>query len=114
MLPPFPQHGVRQNRYTPFAARCETYGASSHPNMSDLSQQKAPVVGGDTVGIKLASAFGFLVSILVCVSWLGLSRMGRINADLNEILDRRWARVELAREGLFYPKSTYQNTTHGS
>jgi hypothetical protein len=80
--------------------------------MSDLSQQKAPVFGGDTVGIKLAIAFGFLVSILVCVSWLGLSRMGRINADLNEILDRRWARVELAREGLFYANSNYQITTN--
>jgi PAS domain S-box-containing protein len=79
--------------------------------MSDLSQGQAPVFGGDTLGIKLAIAFGFLVSILIWVSWLGLSRMSRINADLNEILGRRWARVELAREGLFYANSNYQITT---
>jgi phosphoglycerate-specific signal transduction histidine kinase len=61
--------------------------------MSDLSLQKASVFSQDTIGVKLAIAFGFLVSILICVSWLGLSTMGRINADLNEILDLRLHRL---------------------
>jgi PAS domain S-box-containing protein len=57
---------------------------------------------------RLAVAFGLLVTILVGVGWLGLNRMRRINADLNEILNRRWSNVELAREGLSNVNLTYR------
>ena len=60
------------------------------------------------IGIKLAIAFGLLLTILVSVGWLGLSRMRRINADLNEILNRRWSNVELAIEGLSNFNLTYR------
>jgi PAS domain S-box-containing protein len=65
-------------------------------------------VSKHAIGIKLAVAFGLLVSILVGVGWLGLSRMRRINADLNEILNRRWSNVELSLEGLSAANSTYR------
>lgn len=55
-----------------------------------------------SIGIKLAIAFCFVVSILIVVGWLGLNRMGRINADLNDINYRRWAKVQLAQEAVFY------------
>ncbi len=55
-----------------------------------------------SIGIKLAIAFCFVVSILIVVGWLGLNRMGRINADLNDINYRRWAKVQLAQQAVFY------------
>jgi two-component system cell cycle sensor histidine kinase/response regulator CckA len=55
-----------------------------------------------SIGVRLASAFTFLVSILIVVGWLGLSRMARINADLNDISYRRWSKVQLAQEALRY------------
>ena len=38
-----------------------------------------------SIGIRLAIAFSFVVSTLIVVGWLGLNRMARINADLNDI-----------------------------
>jgi PAS domain S-box-containing protein len=55
-----------------------------------------------SIGVRLAVAFSFMVSILIVVGWLGLNRMARINADLNEINYRRWAKVQLAQEALTY------------
>src|ERR1700732_3577461 len=55
-----------------------------------------------SIGIRLAIAFTFLVSILIVVGWLGLSRMARVNADLNDISYRRWSKVQLAQEALTY------------
>jgi len=39
----------------------------------------------DSTGLKVEIAFGCLIALLIGVSWLGLSRMGQINAGLNEI-----------------------------
>jgi two-component system cell cycle sensor histidine kinase/response regulator CckA len=55
-----------------------------------------------SIGVRLAIAFSFVVSILIVVGWLGLNRMARINADLNDINYRRWARVQLAQEAITY------------
>src|ERR1700680_3414110 len=55
-----------------------------------------------SIGVRLAIAFTFLVSILIVIGWLGLNRMARINADLNDISYRRWAKVQLAQEALTY------------
>jgi len=59
---------------------------------------------------KLIIAKGLLITLVIGVGWLGLSRMRQINADLNEILNRRWNNAELAREGLFAANSTYRTT----
>src|SRR6202049_199034 len=55
-----------------------------------------------SIGVRLAIAFTFLVSILIVIGWVGLNRMARINADLNDISYRRWAKVQLAQEALTY------------
>ena len=54
------------------------------------------------IGLRLGIAFSLLIAILVGVGWSGLSRMGRINADLEEIVNKRWAKVQLAREAMNY------------
>src|SRR5438309_7441686 len=55
-----------------------------------------------SIGGRLALAFSFVVLILVVVGWLGLNRMARINADLNDINYRRWSKLQLAQEALTY------------
>jgi len=59
-------------------------------------------VKNEYIGFRLGIAFSLLITILVGVGWLGLSRMGRINADLEEIVNKRWAKVQLAREAMNY------------
>jgi len=55
-----------------------------------------------SIGIRLAMAFSFVVSTLIVVGWLGLNRMARINADLNDINYRRWSKLQLAEEAVTY------------
>ena len=61
-------------------------------------------------GIKLGTAFAFLVSLLVGVGWLGLSRMSRINADLKDLLDRYVAKVQLVDQVASYTNINYRLT----
>ena len=53
------------------------------------------------VGKKLGSAFGLLLSLLIGVGWLGLSRMSRTDADLN-LLGRGAFKLELAQQAEYY------------
>jgi len=53
-----------------------------------------------SVRMMLTISFGFLVCVLLGLGWLGLSRMGRINADLEELVTKRWAKVQLCRAAL--------------
>ena len=46
----------------------------------------------DSTGLKVEIAFGCLVALLIGVGWLGLSRMGQINASTNRLFDERWER----------------------
>lgn len=55
-----------------------------------------------SVGIKLGTAFGLLVSLLVGVGWLGLSRMGQTNSDLNQLMGRYVAKTQLAQNAEYY------------
>lgn len=43
-----------------------------------------------------------LIALLVSVGWLGLRQMARINSNLEEIASKRWAKVQLAGDALFY------------
>jgi signal transduction histidine kinase/DNA-binding response OmpR family regulator len=54
------------------------------------------------MAIKLAVSFAFLVAIVIGLGWLGLRGMRRINADLEEIVSKRWTRLQLSREALRY------------
>jgi two-component system cell cycle sensor histidine kinase/response regulator CckA len=55
-----------------------------------------------SIRVRLAISFSFLVSILIVVGWFGLNRLDRINADLNDINYRRWAKVQLAQQAISY------------
>ncbi|MFI5089847.1 MAG: PAS domain S-box protein [Terriglobales bacterium] len=54
------------------------------------------------VGLRLGVAFGLLIAISVGIGYLGLSRMDQINAGLQEVLGRRWAKLQMTREALTY------------
>jgi signal transduction histidine kinase/CheY-like chemotaxis protein len=55
-----------------------------------------------SIGLILAISFGFLACVLLGLGWLGLSRMGRIHADLEDLVTKRWAKVQLCRAALNY------------
>ena len=65
----------------------------------------------DSTGLKVEIAFGCLVALLIGVGWLGLSRMGQINASLNEILNEQVVKSQLAHQVLYYANSNYRMTT---
>jgi signal transduction histidine kinase/DNA-binding response OmpR family regulator len=52
--------------------------------------------------VRLATAFAFLVSILLGLGWLGLSHMARVNADFEDIISKRWPKVQLSQQALGY------------
>lgn len=56
----------------------------------------------DYTAARLGISFGALVLILVGLGWFGLSRMDRTNAEFDQILDKRWAKVQLSREAQGY------------
>ena len=55
-----------------------------------------------SIGVTLAGSFAFLVCALLGMGSLGLHRMGRINADLEDLVTKRWAKVQLCRAALGY------------
>src|SRR4029077_11500437 len=65
----------------------------------------------DTTGLKVAIAFGCLIALLIGVGWLGLRRMGQINAGWNQILNQDVVKLQLANQVLFYVNSNYRMTT---
>jgi hypothetical protein len=48
--------------------------------------------------VRLGLAFGLLISLLVTVGNLGLRRMDHINADLQDMMGKQWAKLRLSRE----------------
>jgi two-component system cell cycle sensor histidine kinase/response regulator CckA len=62
----------------------------------------------DSTGVKLGIAFGFLIALLIGVGWFGLSRMGRVNAEVSRLFNQRWEKLQLARQAVFYSNSNYR------
>jgi len=54
------------------------------------------------IGMKLGVAFTLLVGILIGIGVLGLDRMDQVNAHFDDVLGRRLAKLQLAREALMY------------
>lgn len=48
------------------------------------------------VATKLALGFGVLIIMLTIVSFIGISRMGQINESLDQVMEQRWPRAEMA------------------
>ncbi len=51
---------------------------------------------------KLVVAFTMLIGIFLGFGWLALNRMALMNANIQEMSDRRWPKVQLSREALRY------------
>ncbi len=51
---------------------------------------------------QLVVAFGLLITILIGIGYLGLSRMDQINSNLDAVLGRQWSTLQLSREALRY------------
>src|SRR5438128_2158866 len=49
---------------------------------------------------KLVAAFAALIFMIVTVGVVGLNRLAEINGSVQEIMDQRWAKVQLSREAL--------------
>src|SRR6266853_2272658 len=73
-----------------------------------LCRQEARPMKKDPTGVKLGIAFGFLISLLIGVGWLGLSRLGQINDNVNNLFDQRWQKLLLTRQASFYSNSNYR------
>src|SRR5205085_751690 len=54
------------------------------------------------IGMRLGAVFSFLIAVLIGIGWLGQNRMGQIHADMEKIVNARWAKVQLSREALNY------------
>jgi diguanylate cyclase (GGDEF)-like protein/PAS domain S-box-containing protein len=63
-----------------------------------------------SISLTLTISFGFLLCVLLGLGWLGLSRMGRINADLEDLVTKRWAKVQFCRAALSYSNSNNRIT----
>jgi PAS domain S-box-containing protein len=66
----------------------------------------------DSTGRKVEIAFGCLVALLIGVGWLGLSRMGQINASTNRLFDERWEKLYATRQAASYFNSNYRIAIH--
>jgi two-component system, cell cycle sensor histidine kinase and response regulator CckA len=73
-------------------------------------RSNAGAVIRNPVAITLSLAFAFLIAILMGIGWLGLSRMGRVNNDLNEIFEKHWAKVHMTRDIVRYSSRNNQLT----
>lgn len=62
----------------------------------------------DSTGLKVELAFGCLVALLIGVGWLGLSRMGQINASANRLFNERWEKLYSTRQAASYFNSNYR------
>ena len=64
----------------------------------------------DSTGLKVEIAFGCLVALLIGVSWMGLSRMGQINASSNRVFDERSQKLDAVRQGSYYVNANFRTT----
>lgn len=69
-------------------------------------------MSNQSVGLRLGLAFGVLVAVLVGIGWLGLSRLWRIEAEMQRLVNYRWEKVQLSRTALHYSTLNQRITTH--
>jgi two-component system, cell cycle sensor histidine kinase and response regulator CckA len=65
----------------------------------------------DSTRLKLEITFGCLVALLVAVGCLGLNRMGKINSDVNEILNQGVVKLQLTDQALYCVNSNFRMIT---
>ncbi len=62
----------------------------------------SPSVTPTQIALRLGLTFGLLVTILITLGDLGMTRMGRINDDLHDMMDKQWTKLRLAQEAVTY------------
>src|SRR5690348_4710909 len=62
----------------------------------------------DSTWLKVGVAFGSLITLLIGVGWLGLSRMGQINTTTNRLFDEHSQKLEAARQTASYFTANYR------
>ena len=55
---------------------------------------------GWNIGARLGASFAFLIAVVIGVGWLGLDRMAQINQNLEIVVQKRWAKVQLTQEAV--------------
>lgn len=65
-------------------------------------KQHGSALSTGQLAVRLGLAFSLLIVLLISIGDLGLRRMDRINADLQEIMGRQWAKLEMSREMAAY------------
>ncbi|HSI96476.1 MAG: methyl-accepting chemotaxis protein [Methylophilaceae bacterium] len=53
-----------------------------------------------TVAVKLGLGFGVVVLLLVLTAFVGISRLGQLNTNINDIVTDKWAKIALLQAGL--------------
>jgi len=64
-------------------------------------------VKANRIGFRLGVAFGLLIAALILLGFFALRQMSNTNAAVQQVVARRWHKVELARDALHY--STLNN-----
>src|SRR5205823_130053 len=54
------------------------------------------------VALRLGLAFGLVIALLIGIGDLGVHRMDRINADLQDIMGREWVKLRLTGEAVTF------------
>ncbi len=65
-----------------------------------------------SIKLKLALSFGFLIAVLISVGWFGLSRLGRIETEMQTLVNSRWSQVQLSRSALYFSTINHRLTTN--
>src|ERR1700739_510909 len=65
-----------------------------------MEKQKPSALEVNQIRLRLAFAFGLLISIVIAVGWLGLARMEKTNRDLENLIGGPWATAETSRKAL--------------
>jgi hypothetical protein len=65
-----------------------------------MEKQKPSALEVNQIRLRLAFAFGLLISIVIAVGWLGLARMEKANRDLENLIGGPWATAETSRKAL--------------
>src|SRR5258708_27090457 len=69
---------------------------------ASTAPSRSPLVSRQIVS-RLGLAFSLLIALLIAVGVLGMRRMDRVNADLQDIvMGQQWSKLRLSREMVTY------------
>src|SRR5262249_11453795 len=63
------------------------------------------------IGTRLSLAFGLLIVIMIAVGWMGLSQMSKLHQNLESIVGKRYAMVQMANDAVEHHLENARSTT---